>query len=263
YLNNNDGLYGRIPNIIYSKQYGDEPKCNFSGTHLCYSLENVNEICDYPVTYYDCAVCKDSNASVIDGICQCNSGYSGAGYIKCYESECSLINLSMLGRTNSYDCCEYNGIECTLGHITKIQLSGSDIYGTIPYAIGNLTQLTVLDLSNNNFYGSIPDSIGNLVSLKKLILNNNNLSGEVPIKGINKLTELCQISCEVECNFSNTKMCYSMTNVNAKCKYPDNRYDCINCQGSAYIKNDYCQCKEGYKGIGYIECEVDTNYGKC
>jgi len=54
--------------------------CNFIGTNLCYEEEEKNSICNYPNNI--CSECA-KNASIVNGICECNSGYSGIGYIDC------------------------------------------------------------------------------------------------------------------------------------------------------------------------------------
>ncbi len=87
-IENNKNLYGKIPNINYATNYyQDDGKCNFGGTSLCYSKEDENPLCSYPTTYYNCTECIDDNSSLVEDLCQCNEGYSGVGYIKCYSDD--------------------------------------------------------------------------------------------------------------------------------------------------------------------------------
>jgi len=79
-LSNNSGLIGKISNI-QDKQFFI---CNFSGTKICYLEDEKNPSCIYPEENYVCTKC-DANANINDesGICECNEGYTGIGYIEC------------------------------------------------------------------------------------------------------------------------------------------------------------------------------------
>lgn len=69
-------------------------------------------------------------------------------------------------------------------------LGVGELSGTLPSALGSLTQLTYLELSRNKFSGGLPDSIGNnLLSLTLLLLYANNLSGTIP-DSLSSLTAL-------------------------------------------------------------------------
>ncbi|MBQ8008764.1 MAG: leucine-rich repeat domain-containing protein [Bacteroidaceae bacterium] len=72
------------------------------------------------------------------------------------------------------------GVTVEGGKITKIELSGKGLSGTLPECIGDLKDLTVLDLSNNSLSGTIPESIGNLTNLTTLDLSSNNFSSYKP-----------------------------------------------------------------------------------
>ena len=75
----NNQVYGKIPNF---KNLLTLNSCFFRNTKLCYVEEEKNTNCYYPESNTDCQNCVE-NASVIDGICQCNDGYFGIGYIEC------------------------------------------------------------------------------------------------------------------------------------------------------------------------------------
>jgi Leucine-rich repeat (LRR) protein len=65
-------------------------------------------------------------------------------------------------------------------NLNSIALSGSDILGTIPAALSELTHLENLDLSNNQLNGHIPSSLGELQKLQILSLAANRLTGPIP-----------------------------------------------------------------------------------
>src|SRR5665213_3119711 len=77
----------------------------------------------------------------------------------------------------SYDS---NGNVVVQGNVTKINLGGNQLSGTIPSSLGNLANLEDLALDYNQLSGSIPSSLGNLVNLQNLDLNDNQLSGTIP-----------------------------------------------------------------------------------
>lgn len=74
-------------------------------------------------------------------------------------------------------------IPTALGHLTDLQflyLMGNQLSGNIPTELGSLSNLEVLELGFNNLDGIIPASLGNLSNLKTLHLTSNNLEGEIP-----------------------------------------------------------------------------------
>ena len=76
-----------------------------------------------------------------------------------------------------------------LTNLTDLNLGYNQLTGSIPPEIGNLTNLTYLGLSNNDFTGSIPLEIGNLINLIYLYLSENQLTGSIPSE-IGNLTNL-------------------------------------------------------------------------
>ena len=76
------------------------------------------------------------------------------------------------------------GVTTSDGRVTKLVLSNNSLNGSLPAAIGNLTELEELVLSNHNgsrnLRGAIPPEIGNLRNLKVLSLFNNRLTGSIP-----------------------------------------------------------------------------------
>ncbi|CAB9529744.1 receptor-like protein kinase [Seminavis robusta] len=80
-----------------------------------------------------------------------------------------------------------NGLQGDLFHelfgLTELQeltLDGNKrISGTIPEAIGQLTNLVALDIDDNSLQGKIPNSLYSLTTLEAIDLNSNSLTGSV------------------------------------------------------------------------------------
>ncbi|XP_047324809.1 receptor kinase-like protein Xa21 [Impatiens glandulifera] len=88
--------------------------------------------------------------------------------------------------------CLWKGITCSRRHnrVIALNLSSSNLVGTISSSIGNLTFLRELYLSNNGFHGVIPLEIGQLSRLEAIELDGNSLEGEIPsnISGCHNLS---------------------------------------------------------------------------
>ncbi|KAL5173547.1 Receptor-like protein EIX2 [Glycine soja] len=77
-----------------------------------------------------------------------------------------------------------------LQNLEYLDLSWNDfIYVHIPKLIGSLSMLRYLNLSYSEVSGSIPSELGNLSKLEYLNLNNNHLIGAIPVQ-LGKLTRL-------------------------------------------------------------------------
>lgn len=73
--------------------------------------------------------------------------------------------------------------------VDKLDLSEHGLWGVIPSAIGDLSEITFLRMAENSITGFLPSEIGNLTTLKVLSLSDNNIAGSVP-KTLSKLTNL-------------------------------------------------------------------------
>ena len=67
------------------------------------------------------------------------------------------------------------------GRVTALNLSSNSLYGALPAALGDLTNLRTLILwGNDELTGPIPAWLGDLTNLRWLILGGNGLTGEIP-----------------------------------------------------------------------------------
>jgi Leucine-rich repeat (LRR) protein len=85
--------------------------------------------------------------------------------------------------------CNWYGVSCRDGYVTKLKLYYNQLSGSILESLGNLSNLESLYLNNNQLSGSIPESLGKLSSLEVLYLYDNQLSGYIP-KSLGKLSNL-------------------------------------------------------------------------
>nr|GMD15532.1 MDIS1-interacting receptor like kinase 2-like [Ipomoea batatas] len=97
-------------------------------------------------------------------------------------SEINLPNADLYGTLHHLNFTSFPSL-------TRFNITGNSFNGSIPPAIGDLSNLVFLDLSYNWFDGSIPPQIGNLTELQHLDLNCNSMSGVIPHQ-IGKLREL-------------------------------------------------------------------------
>ncbi|MDE2653573.1 MAG: Ig-like domain-containing protein [Gemmatimonadota bacterium] len=66
------------------------------------------------------------------------------------------------------------------GRVTGLELPASNLIGSLPPELAELTGLEVLDLRRNQLTGPIPPGLGNLPELRSLMLGVNGLTGEIP-----------------------------------------------------------------------------------
>ncbi len=76
--------------------------------------------------------------------------------------------------------CAWDGVTCTAGRVTALDLRDNAMNGPIPKELGNMIHLETLRLNDNSLTGAVPRRFGNLASLKELFLNGNRLRGPIP-----------------------------------------------------------------------------------
>ena len=86
---------------------------------------------------------------------------------------------------------EWDGVrvEGTPGRVTELRLGYNDLSGTIPSALGGLTNLRWLRLNDNELSGTVPSELGDLINLQGLSLRDNRLTGTLP-QGLTGLARL-------------------------------------------------------------------------
>ena len=64
------------------------------------------------------------------------------------------------GWLNNAQACQWYGVTCGGGHVTRLQLANNGLAGPLPAAIGGLSRLQTLDLSGNQaLAGPLPDTL--------------------------------------------------------------------------------------------------------
>jgi hypothetical protein len=95
--------------------------------------------------------------------------------------------------------CDWYGVDCTVGHVTSLDLNAnlglSNMEGTIPPELSDLSFLVNLSLSSYGLSGQIPPELGNLKNLRTLALRWNSLSGQIPAE-LGNLTALRKLILE-------------------------------------------------------------------
>lgn len=78
------------------------------------------------------------------------------------------------------DVCTWQGVTCTNGRVTGIDLTSNNLIGSLPASLSGLTSLQSLLLGTNQLTGTIPTGLGTLANLQTLILFQNSLTGGIP-----------------------------------------------------------------------------------
>ncbi|MCE5209169.1 MAG: hypothetical protein LLG42_12775 [Chloroflexi bacterium] len=163
---------------------------NFTGTSLCMPPTKIFQawIEGIPtrfVTTY-CATGGFIDCSLVNGITESECEGLTALYDSARNGGSWTDKPNWLS-TNAP--CFWEGVGCVNGHVESLNLSESELMGTLPAELGNLTYLKELSLDHNYLTGTIPAEIWNLTNLVTLELYVNELEGEIP-KEIGNLVNL-------------------------------------------------------------------------
>ena len=106
----------------------------------------------------------------------------------------TLAGSSSLNWSETTPITQWDGVSLggTPRRVTRLNLAGKGLSGTIPSVLGRLSMLTQLNLrSNDGLTGEIPSELGYLSNLKVLNLHSNTHSGSIPdLSGMTSLEEL-------------------------------------------------------------------------
>ncbi len=90
------------------------------------------------------------------------------------------------GHTNwllALQVCDWHGLTCTPGWgVTRLNLVGNHLQGTLPAELGALTALQQLELGNNALSGPLPPELISAQKMSELdVSGNGGLSGPAPL----------------------------------------------------------------------------------
>ncbi|KAL8141185.1 hypothetical protein V2J09_007206 [Rumex salicifolius] len=88
----------------------------------------------------------------------------------------------LISWNKSLHFCKWEGVACGRRHrrVVSLDLSSSNLVGTLSPFIGNMSFLQNLNLSENFFRGEVPHQISRLSRLRMLSLSQNSFQGEIP-----------------------------------------------------------------------------------
>ncbi len=136
---------------------------------------------------------------VVAAVCKTTGGFA---QVNVQDSLALVALYDSTGGANWYNTWnlatpvnDWSGVSVINGRVISINFDipgGNNLIGSIPSALGDLSNLTELDLEANELSGNIPASLGNLSNLTELDLAYNQLSGSIPAQlgSLSKLQEL-------------------------------------------------------------------------
>jgi len=154
-----------MPEELLSHEYGSDPQ---EKPEYIPPSEEVIAQTKAQVDSFSCASVTDVPVIECEALVALYESTNGAGWGNNYNW---LI-------TNTVD--NWYGITVSSGHVHGIYLTENNLNGSIPVALGNLSELEVLWLFDNQLNGSIPPELGNLSNLYDLDLGINQLNGSIP-----------------------------------------------------------------------------------
>ena len=102
------------------------------------------------------------------------------------------LNQWTVEQINGYPDSVLLGVEVTNGDVSSITLTGSNLTGTLPAELNDLTELVSINLSSNYLSGAIPD-LSALQKLRTLNLYFNDFTGTIP-STLGSLTSLTSLN---------------------------------------------------------------------
>ena len=154
-----------VPEEVLSHEYGSNPQ---ERPEYVPPSEEVIAQTKAQVDSFSCTSVTDVPIIECEALVALYQSTNGAGWI---HNDYWLI-------TNTVD--NWYGITVSSGHVHGISLTENNLNGSIPVALGNLSEMEVLWLFDNQLSGRIPPELGNLSNLCDLDLGINQLSGNIP-----------------------------------------------------------------------------------
>ena len=109
------------------------------------------------------------------------------------EARDTLAGTATLNWSNSTAIAQWDGITLrgTPERVTRLDLRDNGLDGSVPAALGRITELTYLNLRTNDLGGSLPAGLGDLTKLTYINFHSNQLSGSIPdLSDVTGLEEL-------------------------------------------------------------------------
>ena len=109
------------------------------------------------------------------------------------EGQDTLAGTATLNWSDDTSIAQWEGVGLggTPQRVSRLELAGKGLDGTISSELGRLSRLTYLNLRSNELTGEIPDELDDLSNLRVLNLHSNSLSGGIPdLSGMTSLEEL-------------------------------------------------------------------------
>ena len=105
----------------------------------------------------------------------------------------TLAGTATLNWSDSTSIVQWEGItlQRTPERVTRLDLRDNRLDGSVPAALGRLSELTYLNLRTNDLSGALPSELGDLTELTYVNFHSNQLIGPIPdLSGLTGLEEL-------------------------------------------------------------------------